>query len=370
MLTSDQLDTLVDPIVGLYSDYSDSIIIDIARRLKAMGNVVTEASAWQAQRLIESGKVYDKAIQEISRLTGISQRRLREMFEKAGVKAIKFDDKVYEAAGLKPLPLNLSPQMARVLAAGLQKTNFIANNLTLTTARSAQAAFIKAADLAYVQVTTGGMSYDQAIRAAIKDAAGQGLSVIDYRSGHVDQLDVAMRRTVLTGVSQTTGKLQEARAEEMGSDLVQVSAHIGARPSHQVWQGKVFSRSGKSKKYPDFVSSTDYGTVTGLMGANCRHSFFPFFEGLSEEAYKGAELETFKRKKVQTTSGRKTVYDALQLQRAIERKIRAWKRQVAALDAAGLDTGAETAKVRLWQARMRELISKTNFTREYSREQV
>lgn len=369
MLTADQLDALTGPITDLYEQYNQSVINDISRRLAKMGKV-TETAAWQMQRLIESGKVYENALKELAKTSGLSESEMRKMFEAAGVKAMRFDDSIYKAAGLNPLPLNLSPAMAQVLAAGLRKTNGVVKNLTMTTAINAQHSFIQAADLAYMQVANGAMSYDQAIRAAILNVADNGLHTINYTSGHKDKLDVAMRRTVLTGVSQTTGNLQMARADEMGVDLVQTSAHIGARPEHQAWQGKIFSRSGTSKTYPDFILSTGYGTGAGLMGWNCRHSFYPFFEGISENAYNQAELDSFADKTVTYNGQEIPMYDATQMQRGIERKIRHWKRQEGALDAAGLDSTAETAKVKEWQSRMRDFIKETKLDRQRIREQI
>lgn len=326
MLTSDQLDALVDPVMELYADYQDSVIRDIARRLAGM-DYARPTAAWQMQRLSESGKVYEDILDELAKLTGKSESVLRAMFEKAGVKAMRFDDSIYRAAGLNPLPLNLSPAMAQVLAAGLRKTNGIVKNLTMTTAIDGQQAFLNAADLAYMQVTSGAMSYTEAIRDGVKKVAANGLSVIQF-PGRRDQLDVALRRTVLTGINQTVGNLQIARADEMGVDLVQTSAHIGARntgvgpANHEGWQGKIYSRSGNSKKYPGFVESTGYGTGPGLMGWNCRHSFYPFFEGISENAYSKAELESYASKTVKYNGEEISLYDATQKQRSIERKIR------------------------------------------------
>jgi hypothetical protein len=371
MLTSDQLDSLTEPIVNLYTEYESTIINDIARRLSKMS---IDSAAWQMQRLTESGSVYKNAIKELAKLTGKSEEELLNTFQKAGVKAINFDDKIYKAAGMKPLPLNLSPAMLQALMAGLKKTKGILSNLTMTTAINAQNSFIKAADMAYMQVSTGAMSYDQAIRAAIKKSASEGLSTIDYLSGHVDKLDVAMRRTVLTGVSQTSGELQTTRAEEMGVDLVQTSAHIGARnkgtgpANHESWQGRIFSRSGKHSKYPDFVTVTGYGTGEGLCGWNCRHSFYPFFEGISENAYSQEDRKSIANKKVNLGGDKVSVYDATQYQRAIERKIRFWKRQADALEAAKLTKFTEIAKVKEWQARMREFIKQTKLDRQPVRE--
>lgn len=368
MLLIDDFDELIDPIVALYDEYAQSVINDIARRLAKMP--MTETAAWQMQRLTEAGLIYENVLDELARITGRSKKELRAAFERAGVKTMEFDDEIYRAAGLNPLPLNLSPTMARALAAGLAKTQGVIANLTMTTALSSQQAFISAADLAYMQVSTGVMSYDQAIRAAIKQVAQTGLTTISYPTGHVDQLDVAMRRTVLTGVSQTTGEMQIERMNEMGADLVQVSAHIGARPSHQVWQGKIFSRSGRDRRYPDFVSETGYGTGAGLMGWNCRHSFYPFFDGLSKNAYKKRDLESFANKVTTYQGNEISIYEATQIQREIERKIRAWKRQAYALAAARLGNASEIAKIKAWQARMRAFIRETKLSRQYVRESV
>jgi hypothetical protein len=199
--------------------------------------------------------------------------------------------------------------------------------------------------------------------------AGHGLTVIQF-AGHADRLDVAMRRAVLTGVSQTSGELQVARATEMGVDLVQTSAHIGARPTHQVWQGRIFSRSGTSSKYPDFVQSTGYGTGEGLCGWNCRHSFYPFFPGISQNAYHAATLHSMENQRVTYKGTSLTAYEASQIQRALERRIREWKRQRDALEAAGLDNAAEATKVKAWQVRMRDLIEQTGLDRQGVRELV
>ncbi len=368
MLTAATLDTLPEPIVALYDEYQQTVINDIARRLVKTGKV-TDTAAWQLQRSIESGKVYETALDELAGLTGQSDAALRQMFENAGIKALRFDDAIYQAAGLNPLPLNLSPAMSQVLAAGLQKTQGIMRNLTMTTALNGQEAFMKAADLAYMQITGGAFDYQTAIKNAIKGAAHEGLRVA-YPSGHSDHLDVALRRTTLTGVSQTVGQLQERRADEMGADLVQTSAHIGARPTHQRWQGQIFSRSGTHEKYPDFVSSTGYGTGPGLMGWNCRHSWFPFFEGISAEHYQQAELRDYADKTVTYNGDEMSVYDATQKQRAIERQIRQAKREAGALEAADIDSTAERRAVRHYQAQMRDFTRQTGLKRQSFREQV
>ena len=368
MLTAYQLDLLPAPMVDLWDEFTQSVLNDIARRLSKLD--MTETAAWQTQRLTESGMVYEDILEQLSQMTGKSETLLRSLFRQAGVKSMRFDDSVYRMAGLNPLPLNLSPAMVSTLAAGLSKTQGVMRNLTRTTAMTGQEAFVQAADVAYMQVSTGTMSYDQAIRAAVKNVASQGINVIDYASGRRDQIDVAMRRTVLTGVAQTTGGLQTSRMDEMGVDLVQTSAHAGARPTHEVWQGKIFSRSGTNPNYPDFVNETGYGEVDGLIGINCRHSFYPFFEGISENAYSEETVDEMNEQTVNLEGEKVPQYEASQIQRGIERHIRDWKRQSGALEAAGLDNAVEIAKVKEWQSRMRDFIRQTKLQRQRIREQI
>jgi len=324
MLTAAQFDSLVVPILDMYEEFTQSVINDIARRIVKMGSP-TATSAWQVQRIIESGLTYQDTIRRISLLTGKSERQLKEIFKQSGVKAVSFDDKIYREAGLDPIPLNLSPAMLDVLTSGLIKTGGVMKNLTMTTATSSQQLFIQGADLAYNQVIHGTMSYDQAVRSSIKHIGDSGLNV-HYPTGHKDKLDVAMRRTVLTGVGQTAAQLQLTRADQLGQDLVQISAHGGARPSHAKFQGQIFSRSGRDKHYPDFVSSTGYGSGQGLAGYNCRHSFYPFFKGISENAYTEDETDKLAREKVKYRGQSLSMFDATQEQRRIERKIRSWTR--------------------------------------------
>lgn len=373
MLTADQFDSLTEPITSLYTEYELSVVRDIARRLK---NLDFASAAWQTQRLTESGALYQDVLKQLAKLTGKSQNEIAAILKTAGVKAIRFDDSIYKDAGLEPLPLNLSPAMLDTLKAGLDKTNGVVNNLTKSTAITSQQSFLHAADLAYMQVSTGAMDYNSAIRAAIKSMAADGLSVIDYATGHTDKIDVATRRAVLTGVAQTANHLQISRADEMGSDLVAVSAHAGARntgvgpANHESWQGKIYSRSGNSKKYPNFYEVTGYGTGEGLGGWNCRHSFYPFFEDISETAYSRAELKSLANKKVIYQGQTITQYDATQVQREIERKIRFWKRQQAALFAADLEYQKELTKVKYWQLTLRDFIKQTGLDRQYVREQI
>jgi len=376
MLTADQLDVLASGyILELYEEFQQSVIISIVKGLIKLGSPSATA-IWQMRRMIEAGVVYEDTLKKISVLTGKSENELKNIFSKAGVKSMKFDDSIYIRAGMKPLPLNQSPAMLDVMKAGLERTASTLRNLTLTTAITSQNVFIRAADLAYMQVATGAFDYNTAIRQAVKNISQNGITVINYASGRQDQLDVAVRRTVLTGVNQTAGQLTEKRADEMGSDLVAVSAHLGARNkgigpmNHESWQGKIYSRSGTHPKYPNFYEITGYGTGEGLGGWNCRHSHYPWFEGISKQAYSEADLKSYANKTVTYNGKEMSYYEATQKQRYFERQIRNTKREASAVEAAGLDNSDEMAKVRIWQARLRDFIKQTELYRQREREQI
>lgn len=170
--------------------------------------------------------------------------------------------------------------------------------------------------------------------------------------------------------------------KEMGCELVETTAHAGARESHAVWQGKVFSYDGKSKKYPDFRSSTGYGTGPGLMGWNCRHGYFPFFEGISVRAYSDKELRELEAHKVCYNGKEYTDYEASQAQRKLERGIRAQKRELLKIDSAMKEAGGElkeamrvdynlaAAKLKKRERRLKDFLRQTGRLPDSGRQQV
>ena len=380
MLTPKQLSELPDNVVALYEELEDDIIRDMARRI-VKTNFATESTQWQLSRLQEMGTTHDEVFNRLSKATGKSDEELIAMFNEAAEEAYNADKKAYTKAGYNPTPLAENQQLQKIINAGLVKTQALFKNLTNTTANTATQQFENALDTAYMQITSGAFDYNTAIRNCIKTLAEKGIATIKYPTGHTDYLDVAVRRAALTGVGQTTGEMQMALAEEMGCDLVEVTAHNGARPSHMEWQGKVYSISGTHPKYPDFVKSTGYGTGAGLKGWNCRHDFFPFFED-SEPAYTQEELNEYENRKVTYNEVEMTEYDATQKQRAFERRIRATKRDLSGLDAAIKETDNPSLKedlqaefdrksvlLKKQEAKIKDFTNQTGLYRDRAREQ-
>ena len=198
-----------------------------------------------------------------------------------------------------------------------------------------------ALDNATMQIQSGAISYNQAIKSAVQQLAQSGLKVVDYESGHRDQVDVAVRRAVMTGVNQICAKYTEQSAEYLETPYFEVSAHSGARDkpgpspwsSHKDWQGKVYSiRAGDI--YQNIYEVCGLGAVDGLEGANCRHRRFPWVEGVSERTYTDEQLEHIDDGLGCTFDGKTyTAYEATQMQRRVEREVRKLKREKAAYKA-------------------------------------
>ena len=198
---------------------------------------------------------------------------------------------------------------------------------------------------AVFQVASGAFDYNTVLRQAVKKLGGSGVRTIDYASGRAYHIEPATRMTVLTGLSQITGHMSLANADMMGQDLMEITAHMGARPSHAEWQGQIVSREGRG----GYLSLDDigYDTVEGFKGANCRHDWFPFFEGISEPAYTKDQLENIDPPPFEYDGRIYTAYEAGQKQRQIERAIRKTKREIIAYDAAGLKDDFTVANVKL-----------------------
>ncbi len=363
-----------------HKDLQESILRDITRRILKT-DFVTDTAAWQAEKLQQSGMVFNDVLAEVGKRTSKMPKEVKKIFSDAETEVFNYDDELLIESGYNPETIkHISPTMRRTITAALKKTCTDAVNLTKTTANTSQSLYISACDLAHMQISSGAFTYQQAIANAIKHAAKQGVTVT-YPSGHVSSLDVAVRRSVLTGVNQTAGKLQDMRSDEAGVDLMEITAHAGAREEHAVWQGKIVSKSGRK----GYLSLADigYGSVTGFQGANCRHNWHMFFEGISKRAYTDEMLQEMNNRTVTYNGETMKEYDAIQMQRRYERGIRQSKQELVMLDEAiknapddatrqQLQQEFEAAAVKLKsrEARLADFAKQTGLRRDRYREQV
>lgn len=368
MLDANYLDGLPDELVKLFAKAERTILADMARRIKKYDCWLPSVEH-QKRMLQLAGVMQEEIFTALSKLTGKTDAELKRLMLQAAKRMEQDGAAAYAAAGRQAPPFEKSENLRKILQSGYKNLQSEFKNICRTTAVAAARQFTEATDLAWMQVHSGAMSYDAAIRQACKGLAKEGLAAVQYPSGHKDTIETAVRRAVVTGVNHTCCDLALEEAKELGLDLVEVSAHEGARPEHALWQGKVYSISGKSEKYPSFYDVTGYGSGRGLGGWNCRHSFAPYVEG-EPRVWSDEALEKLKEPVCEYQGQKLTEYEASQIQRRNERQIRRWKREYTTMEAAGQDTTKAATKIKKWQAEQENFLKETGRKRQYSRENV
>ena len=380
MLTPAYLADVSAEVVEIYAEVEQEILDDIVRRTMKIG-YISDYSAWQIQKAREMGMFQNEVGRLLSSSSGTATRDLKLIMAQAAKDALAYDDKIYRAAGLTPIAISKSPALQALVLQGTNNTLHLLSNFTKTTSIESAAAFQNVLDRTYIKILSGAYSPQTAIHAAIKELAEDGMERVAYRAGsgaiHYENMEVAVRRAVTTGVNQSVAKLQLARADEVGCELVEVTAHSGARPSHAEWQGQVYALGSSGRHdYPHFEDSTGYGTGDGLCGWNCYHSFFPFFDGLSTQAFHHDSSEEAKAENEQA-------YEEQQKQRYYERKIREAKREVSVFNTAMESAKSDAEKAMYYQdfqrasvllkrreAALGDFLERTGRTREWYREQT
>lgn len=344
MLTPDYLQGAPAELEELFLRLEEDIIADICRRIAKAG-YLTDSAEHQVLRLRELGAGTEYIKQKISEYSALSDEAVDRLFFDAAQTSDEFYRKAYDKANIGYTPYEYNDFFQQAVTASVNQTKGELRNFTRSMGFSyrgsngqvrfhgAAEAYRDCLDYAYMQVMTGAVDHNTAIKNATRRLTEGGLQFVDYASGVRCHADVAARRAVLTGLSQMTGKISEHNAAELGTDIVEVDAHAGARPDHAQWQGKWYSLSGKSKKYPSLVEVTGYGTGAGLKGWNCRHDFYPVIEGISEPSYTEEELKNIDPPPFEYNGKTYTYYEATQRQRAMERSMRKTKREILAADA-------------------------------------
>lgn len=362
MLAPDYLDHAPDRLVLLWQQVEDDILRDVARRISKM-DTMTPTANWQLWRYEQTEALRQDVVKKLARYTGKSEAEIRRLMQEAATRAMEAEDEIYYHYGKETTPFADNAPLQALLNAGYQQTAGTFHNLTATTANTVSGQFEAALDRAHLKVNSGAFDYKSAVKSAV-DSLADTMKYVTYPTGHTDTLEVAARRAVLTGVNQTGAKLQVARADEMGVEFFETTAHGGARPSHAEWQGRQFHRGGAvdymGKHYPDFEAATGYGTGAGLCGWNCRHTFFAIFPELgAPPAWTQADLEALNARDIEYNGGKYTRYEISQMQRARERTVRRYKRRYLAEDAAGADTTASAVKLRQARQDLADFISAT-----------
>lgn len=333
MLTPQQITELAETLYPALDDLNQWITQDMVKRLMArLGRgedaVLSGVDQWQTEVYQAAGGHLEDLQKELQKFTKQTDAEIASIFEDAAVKAWAADCAVYVANGHDVQPLALSERMVKILQDAYTRTQGEAHNFTRTTASASQKRLFKVLDEAHFKVVTGAQSYTAAVQEAV-DELVQHQTYVVYPTGHRDTIETAVLRAVRTGISQATGDMTMQGMIDHDWDIIRTSAHLGARygdggqnpGNHFWWQGKLYSRTGRTPGLPLFAKTVGFGTGEGLGGYNCRHSFGPGDPNHNPfQAFDEAE--------------NRRIYDLTQKQRAKEARIRRDKTAIAGYRAA------------------------------------
>ncbi len=363
MLSPEYLQNVTKELESYFYDLETEILKDIAERVRLNDNVMTSTSTYQLSQLRALGASNERINSYLSKALKVSKKKAEQIIRDSTYTSVENDNVIFKEAYNKGLIASFSYDKKKfkdLIIEGVSATTEDLTNICNTTLRISQTKLTGALNNVYLQVTSGAFTMDQAVDNVVSQLAKEGLGTVDYKSGVRRNLDSAVRLAVRSSVNKTACKAQEQNLDDFECNLVEVTSHLGARPEHARWQGKIYWRLHKYKNYSNFVEATRYGDGDGLGGWNCRHSFYPFFEGISEKTF-----EHYKAKE------NNELYELQQQQRYNERKIREWKRRKDVKSAAGLDTTKENEKIKYWNKRNNQLIdSDDRLKHNYGREKA
>ena len=368
MLTDEQKDAIGMALVPLYQQLERDVIADCARRLQKTGRLTetaeimadalrakgysptqirrevmraVNADASLQREIAENTRAHKQAVREaVKRLNAEAEAQSARLWEKAGNMAFRGDLSAWQG-GAKPVKDSAFSDMIAAMkraAAGELKNLTKSLGFRLMDGSLAGARSIYTAEMnrALVKLTSGAFSWRQCVRDACRELGRSGLRTVDYDSGAARSLDTAAFNALRTSSARLSAEITMHNVETTETALVEVSSHWGAREgeghaNHAGWQGKIYAVHGATDKYPNLEEATGYPSdPRGLCGYNCRHTFYPYWEGISEPADFPAEPAP-----VEVNGREYTYYQATQEQRRREREIRAMKREANALEAAG-----------------------------------
>lgn len=358
MFTPTEIEALPSAIEQLYRSLQLNIMSDLTERLKANGEEITSAADWQINRLYELGVSKDEIDSLIQNTLDVSDDEIDRIYDEVVKSGYARNEELYTGKGKEYIPYAENEQLQQLVKAVKNQTKSECRNITGSLGFAVRNAdntlsftpladfYQRTLDNGLMQIASGAVDYNTVLKKAVKAMTDSGLRTVDYASGWSNRVDVAARRALMTGFNQVVAKVNEDNAEQLGTEYFEVSYHRGARPTHQVWQGRVYSKK-------ELETVCGLGTVTGLCGANCYHSYSPFIKDIDTPTYSEEELDRMNEEEntPKEYNGKEyTAYEAQQRQRRLETAMRADRQKIELLTQGGADDDTITgAKVRYFQ---------------------
>lgn len=327
-----------------YRMLEEEIMKDVIRRIQKAGKV-TSAADWQLQRYMVLGHSTEDVEAIIRQAVGGDWADTFRLYDEVIEQEYVRSKAMYEQVNAYFVPYEENHELQQLTNALVQQSNDELFNITkslgfMVDMGKGRKEFAPLAEIyngyldnAITMLASGAFDYNTVIRKVVKEMTASGLRTVDYATGHSSRVDVAVRRALLTGMGQLAGRISDMNGQALGTDKFEVDWHPGARPDHAVWQGRVWTRQ-------QLVDVCGLGTGPGLLGWNCRHTYYPFIEGVSVRNHSDEWLAEMDRKEAQKVAFRGkeyNAYEATQKQRQMETAMRAQREKVQLLKEGGAD---------------------------------
>lgn len=350
-------------IEKLYREIEMEMLTNVAEVI-GNGDGVTEDNVinWQVERMGHLGELNNKQMEVLRKYSGQAQDELEAFIEEYGIAQIRrFDEDHTELNDLPYVePTNLVRERLEMVGRQARSSLDLTNSTMLDKSNELYQDIL---NRAVADVITGSQTPYQSMVRAIRGAGDKGLTGFVAKNGAQWSSEAYVSMVIRATRKNTVNTVTEARYDEYGIDLVEISSHAGSRPSHIEYQGKVYSRTGETKGYP-LLSDTSYGAIDGIVtGINCMHQMYAYLPGRGNKK----KFQPYNKKESEQK------YAESQKQRQLERNIRAAKKELSMLEsmkAKPEDIQAAKYKIRDRQAKMREFIDDSGRTRRYQREQI
>ncbi|GGE47715.1 hypothetical protein GCM10011391_28100 [Pullulanibacillus camelliae] len=357
---------LTIPVVQVYLAIEEQILINAAKKLRKDKSLLNnDVHSWQSKKLAELESLTQTNIIIIAKHSKLAVNEVTKMLRQAGYKTLEefegdLEEAVQQGKLIQPPSISESVALNSVLSSYQRQAKDTFNLINSTLLNQGKEVYRDILSQTVGKVLTGNMTGQQALREVSQKWAEKGVPALIDKAGKRWSTEAYVNMVTRSMSNNVANDMQDTRFDEYDVDLVEVSSHAGSRPSHIPFQGRIYSRSGNSDKYPP-LSDTGYGTIEGIGGINCMHVLYPYIPGVSKKRYQPYDAKESKR-----------VYAESQKQRYLERRIRAAKREKMMLESMGDEGGVKLAnkKIRERQAVMREFIDKTERTRRRNREQI
>lgn len=325
MLTEKELEAAIKRITDRLDEVNRLYIKKITAQLLKIG----ELNATSINRLIimtDMGADIREITRELATATAMNVRDLYKIYQ-AALTDTYTDPRFKEVLKSRPLSPEQNARLTQFAQNVSVQTAQAMFNLSNTTAIADS--YKEAVDKAITATAAGLTSYQEAARDIIRELGYNGLQV-QYESGYHRRLDSAVRQNIIDGVNQINQNASLAMGEALGFDAVEISAHANSAPDHEPVQGRVFLKAEfeKMQNGEDFydVDGHHYEGFNRPIGEwNCMHIAMGFSTEHSIRRYTDEQLEQWKKDNARgcEVGGKHyTMYQARQLMRQIETKVR------------------------------------------------